>query len=189
MRISCLKLLGHLRLTFGLALFALTPFLLTPSVGADEIRDANRLLRASNVANHFETRTLQQTRKIIRTYSSIVAMSADVELPQWIKREIAACYAQTFAWENFVDGIAQIFLDNFSAQEMQLLTDFYRSEGLPPTEIENFKAAIAKGKLIQQLSAEFITAHTDGCAEHDVKLILGFLENPQQEPRNALAAE
>ena len=77
MRISCLGLLSL--------------SLLNPTVGADEIRDANRLLRASNVASHFETRTLQQTRKIIRTYSSIVEMSTDVELPQWVKLEIAAC--------------------------------------------------------------------------------------------------
>lgn len=179
MRISCLKLSG----------FLLASCLFFPSVGADEIRDANRLLRASNVANHFQTRTLEQTRKIIRTYSSIVAMSAEVDLPQWIKREIAACYERTFAWENFEAGIAQIFLENFSADEMQLLTDFYRSRGLPPTEIENFKTAIAKGKLIQQLSADYISAQTAGCAEHDVKLILGYLENPRQPLNTELAAE
>lgn len=175
MRISCLSLISFL--------------LLTPAIDADEIRDANRLLRASNAANQFETRTQQQTRKIIRTYSSIVAMSADVELPQWIKAEIAACYEQTFAWENFEQGIAQILLENFSADEMQLLTDFYRSQGLPPTEIENFKAAIAKGNLIQQLSTDYIYAQTDGCAKHDVDLILGFLADPQIEPNTALAAE
>ncbi len=175
MRISCLSLLSFL--------------LLTPCVGADEIRDANRLLRASNVASQFETRTQQQTRKIIRTYSSIVAMSADIELPQWLKKDIAACYEQAFAWENFEEGIAQILQENFSADEMQLLTDFYRSEGLPPAEIENFKAAIAKGNLIQQLSADYIYAHTDGCAEHDIDLILGFLADPQIEPNTALAAE
>ena len=58
--------------------------------------------------------------------------------------EIAACYEQTFAWEKFEDGIAQILLDNFSNHEMILLTDFYRSKGLPPTEIPSFKVAIAK---------------------------------------------
>ena len=176
MRISCL---GLLSLT-----------LLNPCyVGADEIRDANKLLRASNVANQFETRTQQQTRKIIRTYSSIVAMSAYVELPQWIKLEIANCYEQTFAWENFEEGIAQILHENFSAEEMKLLTDFYRSEGLPPSEIANFKAAIAKGSIIQELSAQYIYAHTDGCAEHDIDLIIGFLDDPQRESNATLAAE
>ena len=168
MRISCLGLLGFL--------------LVTPAVAADEIRDANRLLRASNVASQFESMTLQQTRNIIRTYSSIVAMSADVELPQWIKLEIAACYEQAFAWENFEEGIAQIFLENFSTDEMTMLIDFYRSEGLPPTQIENFKAAIAKGEEIQQLSADYIFSHSEGCAEHDIDLILGFLSDPQQGP-------
>ncbi|MEX0964575.1 MAG: hypothetical protein WDZ52_11110 [Pseudohongiellaceae bacterium] len=164
-------------------------FCISPAVGADENRDANRLLRASNVASQFETMTLEQTRKIIRTYSSIVAMSADVDLPQWLKREIAACYERTFAWENFEEGIAQIFLENFSRKEMQLLTDFYRSEGLPPTEIENFKTAIAKGNRIQQLSADYIYANSEGCAEHDIDLILGFLADTSQEPNSNLAAE
>ena len=175
MRISCLSLLSLL--------------FLTSAAGAAEIRDANRLLRASNVASHFESMTLLQARNIIRTYSSIVAMSAEVELPQWIKREIASCYEQTFAWEKFKDGIAQILLDNFSGDEMSLLTDFYRSEGLPPTEITNFKAAIAKGEIIQQLTADYIFANSDGCAEHDINLILSFLADPQLKPENSLAAE
>lgn len=175
MRISCLLL------------FTLLP--LSPSVGADAISDANRLLRASNVANHFETRTLQQTRRIIRTYSSIVEMSADVELPQWIKNEIAACYERTFAWENFEAGIAQIFLKNLSSGEMRLLTDFYRSQGLPPTEIENFKAAIAKGNRIARLSADYIYAQTEGCAEHDIQLILGFLADGSQRTGSILTSD
>jgi len=175
MKISCLSLLSFL--------------IFTSSVGAAEIRDADRLLRVSNVASQFESMTLLQTQNIIRTYTSIVAMSAEVELPQWIKMEIAACYKQTFAWEKFEDGIAQILLDNFSNHEMILLTNFYRSEGLPPTEIPNFKAAIAKGEMIQQLTADYIFANSDGCAEHDIDLILGFLADPQLESKKTLAAE
>lgn len=175
MRINCLILLSLL--------------FLASTAGAAEIRDANRLLRVSNVASHFESMTQLQTRNIIRTYSSIVAMSADVELPQWIKRDIAVCYEQTFAWENFEDGIAQILLDNFSADEIKLLTGFYRSEGLPPTEITNFKATIAKGEMIQQLTAEYIFANSDGCAEHDIDLILGFLADTEFESHKTLAIE
>jgi hypothetical protein len=175
MKISCLSLLSFL--------------VFTSTVGAAEIRDADRLLRVSNVASQFESMTLLQTRNIIRTYTSIVAMSADVELPQWIKMEIAACYEQRFAWEKFEDGIAQILLDNFSNHEMTLLTDFYRSEGLPPTEIPNFKAAIAKGEMIAQLTADYIFANSDGCAKHDIDLILGFLADPQLESKKTLAAE
>ena len=175
MKISCLSLLSFL--------------IFTSSVGAAEIRDADRLLRVSNVASQFESMTLLQTQNIIRTYTSIVAMSAEVELPQWIKMEIAACYKQTFAWEKFEDGIAQILLDNFSNHEMILLTNFYRSEGLPPTEIPSFKAAIAKGEMIQQLTADYIFANSDGCAEHDIDLILGFLADPHLESKKTLAAE
>lgn len=172
MRISCLCLLSFL--------------VLSTSVGAAEIRDANRLLRASNVASQFESMTLLQTRKIIRTYSSIVAMSADAELPQWIKLEIAACYEKAFAWEKFEQGIAQIFLENFSGDEIRLLTNFYQSEGLPPTEINKFKAAIAKGQMIQQLTADYIFANSDGCAEKDIDLILSFLANPQLKSEDVL---
>lgn len=162
---------------------------LTTAVGAAEIRDANRLLVASNVAGQFESMTLLQTRNIIRTYSSIVAMSADIELPQSIKKQIAACYKKAFAWEKFEDGITQILLDNFSKAEMNLLTDFYRSEGLPPTEITNFKEAIAKGEVIQQLTADYIFANSDGCAEHDIDLILGFLADPQLESNKILTLD
>ena len=175
MRISYLSLLSFL--------------IFTSTVGAAEIRDANRLLRVSNLASQFESMTLLQTRNIIRTYTSIVAMSAGVELPQWIQMEIAVCYEKTFAWEKFEDGVAQILLDNFSNHEILLLTDFYRSEGLPPNEIPSFKAAIAKGEMIQQLTADYILANSDGCAKHDIDLILGFLADPQLEPDKTLAAE
>ncbi|GJM13434.1 MAG: hypothetical protein DHS20C12_18370 [Pseudohongiella sp.] len=159
------------------------------SVGAAEIRDANRLLRASNVANQFESMTRQQTRNIIRTYSSIVAMSADVELPQRLKLEIAACYQQAFAWEKFEEGIAQILLENFSGAEIELLTNFYQSEGLPPTEIENFKAAISKGRMIQQLTADYISANSNGCTQHDIDLILAFLADAKITSSKTLSAE
>ena len=175
MRISCLALLSFLAVS--------------TSVNAAEIRDANRLLRASNVAKQFDAMTLLQTRKIIRTYTSIVAMSADVELPQWIKQEIAACYKRSFVWDKFEKGIAQIFLENFSGEEIELLTDFYQSEGLPPTEIANFKIAIAKGEMIQQLSADYISANSDGCAQHDTDLILGFLADPQLGKNRTLTSE
>ena len=165
---------------------SLLSFFLTSAVCAAEIRDAGRLLRASNVAGHFESVTLLQTQNIIRTYSSIVATSADVELPQWIKKQIGTCYEQAFAWEKFEDGITQILLDNFSKAEMSLLTDFYRSEGLPPTEITNFKKAIAKGDIIQQLTADYIFANSDGCAKHDRDLILAFLADPELKPSKKL---
>ena len=175
MRISYLSLLSFL--------------IFTSTVGAAEIRDANRLLRVSNLASQFESMTLLQTRNIIRTYTSIVAMSAGVKLPQWIQVEIAACYEKTFAWEKFEDGVAQILLDNFSNHEILLLTDFYRSEGLPPNEIPSFKAAIAKGEMIQQLTADYILANSEGCAKHDIDLILGFLADPHLESDKTFAAE
>lgn len=171
----------------GLCLLSLLLF--HSSAGADDIRDASRLLRASNVENQFELMTQQQTRRIIRTYSSIVSMSAELELPQWIKLEIASCYERAFAWDKFEEGIVDIFLENFSSDEMHLLTDFYNSEGLPPTEIENFKVAIAKGELIQQLTSEYIYSNSEGCAQHDIDLILSFLQNPQLEFDSTLAAE
>jgi len=175
MRISCLSLISII--------------LFTSSVSAAEIRDAEVLLRVSNLAQHFESITRVQTRNIVRTYSSIVARSAELELPQWIKKDIMACYEKTFAWENFEKGIAKILLENFSENEINLLTDFYRSKGLPPTEISNFKAAIAKGEMIQRLTVDYISENSDGCAEHDIDLILGFLADARLNSEKTLAAE
>ncbi len=157
--------------------------------GADELRDANRLLRASNVEHQFKAMAQQQTRNIIRTYSSIVAMSVDVDLPQWIKLEIAACYEQAFSWHKFEAGIAQILLENLSSGEMHLLINFYQSQGLPPTQIANFKAATAKGNMIQQLTANHIFENSEGCAAHDAELILGYLAEQRQQIRENLASE
>lgn len=143
---------------------------------ADELRDASRLLVVTNMEHQFEAMTALQTRNIIRTYDSIVATSSDISLPQSIKNRIAACYADTYAWEKFEPGIARIFADNLSAKELRLLIDFYRSRGLPPTEIGTFKNTIAKAEEIKQLSAEYIFSQSDGCVEQDARLILDYLD-------------
>ena len=83
----------------------------TNYVNADAVRDANRLLQVTNMGSQFESMALQQTRDIIRTYSSIVSMSVEVSLPLQIKNNIASCYAEVYAWENFQPGIAQIFAE------------------------------------------------------------------------------
>lgn len=178
MRISCLIISSLLTgvLAFG------------GSASADSLQDANRLLRVTDVGKQFESMALLQTRSIIRTYSSIVSMSADSILPAQIKQAIAACYAQAYAWENFKPGIAKILADNFSQKEMRLLIDFYSNRGLPPMEIQSFKAAIAKGGLIQKMSAEYIFANSEGCVALDAELILGYLQQ-QQRLKPSLAAE
>ncbi len=129
------------------------------------------------MGRQFESMALQQTRDIIRTYSSIVSMSVEISLPQQIKNNIASCYAEVYAWENFQPGIAQILADNLSQKEMRLLIDFYRNLGLPPMEIQNFKGAIAKADQIQLMSSEYIYAHSDSCVERDAELIHSYLAN------------
>ena len=60
--------------------------LAAPSASPDEpFRDANRLLELTNIGAQFETVVVNQTKKIIRTYSSIVNMSESVVLPTDIK--------------------------------------------------------------------------------------------------------
>lgn len=157
-------------------------------VNADSLRDANRLLKATDVGKQFESMALQQTRNIIRTYSIIVSTSTDSSLPQQIKNSIAACYAEAYAWDKFESGIAKILTDKFSQKEMRLLIDFYSSRALPPMEIQNFKNAIAKGAQIEQMSAEFIFANSDGCVERDAEQILSYLANSKQS-KSSLAAE
>lgn len=104
----------------------------------DSLAAAHRLLRVADVKHHYETRTAEQTRAIIRTYASIVSMSASVDLPDVLLQEIRNCYAQVYAWENFEEGLAQILAEQLSMKELQLLTDFYNNLGLSPFEIENF---------------------------------------------------
>ena len=144
-------------------------------VHADAVRDANRLLRVTNMGSRFESTALQQTREIIRTYASIVNMSVDITLPQQIKNSIADCYAEVYAWEHFQAGIARILADNLSQKELRLLTDFYSDRGLPPMEIDTFKRIVAKADHIQRISADYIFANSDSCVQRDAELIQDYL--------------
>lgn len=142
---------------------------------ADSIYDANRLLRVTDTGDRFESMALRQTRDIIRTYSSIVSMSAEVALPLDLKRTIAACYAEAYAWHKFRPGIAQILVEVLNQKELLLLIDFYSSRSLPPREIPAFKRVIRKADQIQQLSADYIYAHADSCVDRDAELIFSYL--------------
>jgi len=142
---------------------------------ADAVRDANQLLRVTELGRLFDSIAQQQTRDIIRTYSSIVSMSAEITLPQQVKQNIAACYAEAYAWENFEPGIAQILADNLSQKQIRLLIDFYQSRGLPPMEIQTFKDTIAKAALIRQISTEYIFDNSSSCVDRDAELILGYI--------------
>jgi len=182
MRINCLILAG---------LFA-APYLPALSVGtpayADAIQDANRLLQVTDAGKQFNSTALEQTQNILRTYSSIVSMWAETKLPQQVKLSIAACYEEAYAWENFESGIAGILAQNLTVKEMRLLIDFNRNLGLPPNQIPTFKTAIAKSRKIQQMTAEYIYANSDGCVDRDAELILGYLYD-QRRQENTLAAE
>lgn len=149
------------------------------STNADAVSDANRLLRVTDAGSRFESMALQQTRDIIKTYTGIISMSVEINLPQQIKNNIAACYAEVYAWEQFRPGIARIFAENLTQKELRLLTDFYSNLGLPPMEIETFKNIIAKADRIQQISADYIFSHSAGCVDRDADLIQAFLADRQ----------
>lgn len=125
--------------------------------------------------SRFEATSAQQTRAIIHSYASIVATSADLTLPQRIKTEIASCYAKAYAWDQFERGIAQILTEVFSTKELSLLVDFYSSRSVPPSEFQDFRAAMRKSEEIQSLSADYIYANASGCVEQDAELILSFV--------------
>lgn len=144
---------------------------------ADKLDDAYRLLRITEVASEFEQAARQQTRNVIRTYSSIVAMSTDQQLPESIKQEIARCYLETFAWEKFEPGIASIFADNLSAIELTLMIDFFSDKSVPPPMIGQFKALIARASIIEQMAIDYMFSQTEGCDAQNVDLILQFLSN------------
>ncbi|MEX2468940.1 MAG: hypothetical protein WD396_04215, partial [Pseudohongiellaceae bacterium] len=142
---------------------------------ADPLVAANRLLDASGTAANFQRRTVLQANAIIRHYQVIVGSSADATLPRSIREAIAACYTRVYHWDNFADGVAHILASKLSPQQMRLLTDFYLSRGLPPYEIEAFKATIAMATEIERASADFILANSDSCVEQDAVLILRYL--------------
>lgn len=142
---------------------------------SNSIRFAKRLLKVSGTPEQFESKAEQQTRAIIRTYLSIVNMSVDVRLPAHITSRIADCYRVAYAWENFEDGIAEIVSQEMNDNEMLLLIDFYQDLGLPPSEIDTFKATLAKVPEIQEFSANFIFSESVGCVQQDAKIINQYL--------------
>ena len=145
------------------------------SASADAIRDANRLLRVTDLGSRFESMALNQSRMIIRTYASIVNMNASVSLPQSVKKSIAECYAEAYAWEQFEPGIAKIFADNLTRNEIALLIDFYNDLGHPPSEIVNFKNTLTKAEQIEFNSIEYIFNNSKGCLERDAEIINNYL--------------
>lgn len=147
---------------------------LTP-LHADPLDAANRLLDASGTAEHFQRRTALQTSAIIRHYQVIVGTSSDITLPRSIREAISECYAREYHWDNFADGIARILASKLSPRQMRLLTDFYLSRSLPPSEIDAFKATIAMATEIERASADFILANSGSCVEQDARLILHHL--------------
>ncbi len=142
---------------------------------ADNLADALRLLRVTEVGEDFHRATRQQTRNVIRTYSIIVAMSTDQELPDAIKQAISRCYEETFGWERFESGIATIFADNFTGEELNLLIDFFSDRSVPPPLIDKFKAVVARAETIEKLAVDYIFSQTQGCDAYNVNLILDYL--------------
>jgi len=164
MRINLLLLLTNL-------------LLVSQGSNADILKDANRLLKMTGTDSRFELVSTDQTKKIIRTYSSIVNMSETVALPKNIKDSIANCYAEIYSWENFSDGIAKILVENLSPKEMNLLIDFYSNLGFPPREIDTFKSIIKKAERIERISFEYIYENSGSCVRHDARLINNFVAN------------
>lgn len=146
-----------------------------PLATADNLSDASRLLRVAGIGRLFEETAQLQTRDIIRTYASIVNMSAQMTLPDQIRNDIAECYRVMYAWDKFESGIARLFADNLNQRELLLLIDFYSSRGLSPTEIKTFKGTIAKADELQLLINEYIFTHSRGCVEQDTKSILSYV--------------
>ena len=144
---------------------------------ADAIADAERLLRVSETERHFQFATRKQTSDLLRVYSSIVAMSANLELPSHITREIEYCYQDAYAWDRFSEGIAEILAQHFSSKELQLLTDFYRNRGLSPLDIESFKAAISKAPGVEEQTAAFMFGSSHGCVERASHLISKYVSS------------
>ena len=131
----------------------------------------------SNSAQQFNKQTQNHVTKVLRTYSSIVAMETGIELPNPIRSAIANCYAREYAWSKFESGFATILSQHLSPAQIELLIGFYRNKSIPPNQIENFKKAIASGDAIAANSADLIYTTSLGCVQQDVQLITRYLSD------------
>ena len=158
--------------------------LAAPSASPDEpFRDASRLLELTDIGAQFETVVVNQTKKIIRTYSSIVNMSESLVLPTDIKEQIEDCYAKVYAWDQFSQGIAEILAEKLTLSEIKLLIAFYSNLGLPPREIGTFKSLLEKSEAIEKTSLQYIYEKSASCVVKDTLLINEFIliqRNQQQ---------
>lgn len=148
-----------------------------PRVSTKSLRDARSLLRLTDMQTQFQAMAEQQTLAIIRTYASIVSMSAEIDLPMSLKNTIAECYDRVYSWDLFQEGIEQILAETLTSTELRLLIDFFSNRSVSPTEIEAFREVIKKAELIRQLSAEYIFANADSCVDHDAEIILAYVNN------------
>jgi hypothetical protein len=148
---------------------------------ADNLSEAQRLLRVAETGAAFENQARWQARQLIHNYSVIINRNSNYRLPAQLQRRIADCYEQVYRWENFAQGIARILAENFSPEEIQLLIDFHRNRGMPPGKIDLFKSAMAKSGRISEQSADFIFTQTRGCVAQDAELILEHLQQQDIE--------
>ena len=159
------------------------------SASPDEpFRDANRLLELTNIGAQFETVVVNQTQKIIRTYSSIVNMSESVVLPTDIKKQIEGCYATVYAWDQFSQGIAEILTEKLTLSEIKLLIAFYSDLGLAPREIETFKSLLKKSEAVEKTSLQYIYENSASCVVKDTLLINQFIINQRNQQQSELVS-
>ncbi len=159
-------------------LFLICFVLTVQKANADSFhREINHLLELTNLGAQFEYIANVQSKKIIRTYSSIVKMSGSTSLPLEIKQRIQKCYSEVYSWEKFSKGITKILAESFTQREINILIDFYSNLGLPPKDITNFKALIKKAKRIEEVSIQYIYENSESCVREDSRIINDFLNN------------
>ena len=147
------------------------------TVRGDNLADAYTLLRTTEVAREFELAARHQAGNVIRTFSSIVATSTDYELPDSLQQEMLLCYEEAFAWHRFEPGIAMIFAQTLSAEELGLLIDFFNDKSVPPPMIETFRAVISRAEEIERLAMDYLVKQSADCEQANVALILKFLSD------------
>ena len=161
------------------SLLFLVCFLLTSQNALSDalLRDVNYLLELTKLGEQFEYITNDQSQKIIRTYSSILNVSKSLTLPLELKQQIQKCYTEVYSWEKFSEGITEIFAKSFTHKEISILIDFYSNLGIPPRDINNFKALIKKAERIEEVSIQYIYKNSESCVKKDSRLINNFVNS------------
>jgi hypothetical protein len=104
---------------------------LAPLVPADEAnhrRLAEELLLSMHVPQNIRSSLELWTPQVIRSVNAtILRTEKDPQIAQMLAEKIVPLFLRDLTWENLKDSYIKVYTDMFSEEELQALTEFYKS--------------------------------------------------------------